>query len=491
MTRIGAQLPPAEHYHVPLFHSSLGEDAIALAQLAGLELDEWQQHVLECSLRFKEDGLFAAPDMTLIVPRQNGKGSVIEARELAGLFLLKESTIVHSAHEFKTAVEGHMRLTALVENSDYLRAEGNPKSTNSGAAGTIVKLQSKKYKLPDGSFPRVVFAARSKGSIRGFTVDALIMDEAYELPDAALDAMTPTMAAADNPQMWFISSTGMDDSDVLRRKRNNGMAKLDDLGYFEWKADDDCDPADRDQWYQSNPALGIRLKENKVAQEFRTLSPVGFARERLGLWASNDIDALIPATVWKTLEYQDHELESDEPGVGEPIGQVSVAVDVAPEGDSAAIYVAGQDKHGLFCVERADFLEGINWVPDALKSIQEKHKPKSIAIDVTSPAGALVPALNDLEVEYQALTLNDITSACQQFLTLVIESRLRHRRVVDDPELTKAVSMGIKRPIGHKGSWAWARKDIAANISPLVAATYALYAYQALEAKPKRVGKVF
>lgn len=481
MTRIGNQLPPKEHYHVPLFHTSLGEDAIILARLAGLELDEWQQNVLECSLRYKETGKWAAPDMTLIVPRQNGKGSIIEARELAGLFLLKEKVIMHSAHEHKTAKEGHRRLKSLIESTPDLMEETKI-FRNSGAETSV--------ELHDGC--RVLFVARSGGSGRGYTVDTLILDEAYNLPEDALEAMTPTQAAVQNPQIWFISSTGMDDSDVLRRKRDAGMRKEGDIGYFEWKADDGCDPSDVNQWYQANPALGIRLDEEYVAGESRTLSPVGFARERLGLWASTDIDALIPASLWDSLEYTDAAIEDPTPGSAGPLrDRVSIAVDVDPDGATAAIYAAGLDRDGLYSIERVAFDDGIQWVPDYLKLVTEKHNPQSIALDTGGSCGALVPELNELGIEYKALTANDVKAACGQFLAITCESRLRHRRAIDDPALKAAVQMAIKRPIGHQGGWAWTRKDIQANIAPLVAATYALYAFTAFKEEKKRIGKVW
>ncbi|QDM55899.1 terminase large subunit [Gordonia phage Trax] len=481
MTRIGARLPPKPNYHVPLFHTSLGEDAIILARLAGLDLDEWQQNVLECSLRYKETGKFAAPDMTLIVPRQNGKGSIIEARELAGLFLLKEKVIMHSAHEHKTAKEGHRRLKHLIESTPELMEE-TLIFRNSGAETSV--------ELRDGC--RVLFVARSGGSGRGYTVDTLILDEAYNLPEDALEAMTPTQAAVKNPQIWFISSTGMDDSDVLRRKSDAGKAKLDGIGYFEWKADDDCDPNDRDQWYQANPALGIRLDEDYVAGESRTLSPVGFARERLGLWASMDIDSLIPATVWDNLAYKDWQIDDPAPGSSGPLrDRISFAVDIDPEGQTAAIYAAGQDRDGLYAIERVAFEDGIQWVPEYLKLLVEKNNPQSVALDVSGPCGALVPELQKLGIEYNAMNVNDVKSACGQFLAVVCDSKLRHRRAVDDPALKTAVQMGIKRTIGHQGAWAWARKDMQSNISPLVAATYALYAYTAFKEEPKRGGKVW
>jgi hypothetical protein len=45
-----------------------------------------------------------------VVPRQNGKGTILEARELAGLFLLGERLLIHSAHEQDTSLEHFRRL---------------------------------------------------------------------------------------------------------------------------------------------------------------------------------------------------------------------------------------------------------------------------------------------------------------------------------------------------------------------------------------------
>src|SRR5690606_10070246 len=95
----GAQRPRVEH--VPDYVSSAGDEAIDFCDSIGLHLDPWQRHVIRHSLGERADGTYAAFEVGLIVPRQNGKGAVLEARELAGLFLLDEQLILHSAHEFK------------------------------------------------------------------------------------------------------------------------------------------------------------------------------------------------------------------------------------------------------------------------------------------------------------------------------------------------------------------------------------------------------
>ena len=79
--------------------------------------------MLESGLR-RRGGKWAAFEVGLIVARQNGKGTVLEALELAALFLFPDvRLILHSAHEFKTAQEAFLRVRALIEdNPDFDRA---------------------------------------------------------------------------------------------------------------------------------------------------------------------------------------------------------------------------------------------------------------------------------------------------------------------------------------------------------------------------------
>lgn len=68
---VGVQTPT--HFVAPLWHSSAADDAIDLAAVAGLELLPWQQLVLRNALGEKHDR-WAAFEVGLVVPRQNGKG---------------------------------------------------------------------------------------------------------------------------------------------------------------------------------------------------------------------------------------------------------------------------------------------------------------------------------------------------------------------------------------------------------------------------------
>ena len=251
-----------------------GRNAVALAAIAGLNLDPWQRFVLEAGLRRRGDR-WAAFEVCLIVARQNGKGSVLEALELAALFLFPDvRLILHSAHQFKTAAEAFLRIRALIEQNPDLESRVSRIRTAAGAEA---------IELKDGK--RLRFVARSSGSGRGFTTDLVILDEAYELGNGEMSALLPTLTARPDPQVWYTSTAGGPQSVQLGRVRNRGIAGADrSLAFMEWSVDEAAyDPADPRDWARANPGLGIRIRPEFIEQERPALGPEGFARERLSI----------------------------------------------------------------------------------------------------------------------------------------------------------------------------------------------------------------
>jgi phage terminase large subunit-like protein len=175
----------------PTCLSSAGQEAAELAAYAGLPLFPWQQHVLDVGLRERPDGQWSAFEVAVNVPRQNGKGGVIEARELAGLFLLKERLIIHSAHEFKTARVAFQRIQSLILGCPDLRKRVKRMLCNT--TETSITLVTGEC---------LQFIARSGGSGRGWTGDCNILDEDMILGDDAMGALMPTMSA------WTIRCRG-------------------------------------------------------------------------------------------------------------------------------------------------------------------------------------------------------------------------------------------------------------------------------------------
>lgn len=197
------------------------EEAIELAASAGLILDPWQQNVLHGALAEERDPRrpgkmrWVASEVGLIVPRQNGKGSILEAVELAGLFLWDERLILHSAHEFKTSEEAFKRILTLIQNTPDLDRMVQNVRTSHGQEG---------IELITGQ--RLRFMARTGGSGRGFSGDRIILDEAYRLSGASMSALLPTLSAQPNTQIWYTSSAPLpiEESSTLRRLCKRGRA---------------------------------------------------------------------------------------------------------------------------------------------------------------------------------------------------------------------------------------------------------------------------
>jgi hypothetical protein len=178
----GAQQPRL--LHVPDYVSSTGEEACELAEMVGLDLDPWQRLVLQHGLGERPDGKWAAFEVGVEVPRQNGKGGILEARALAGLFLLGEGLIIHSAHEFATAEEALERMAMLLEGSEDLSRRVKTIKRSHGQEGVYLK-----------NGQRLRYKTRTKGGGRGFSADCVILDEAMVIPEAMHGALMPTLSA--------------------------------------------------------------------------------------------------------------------------------------------------------------------------------------------------------------------------------------------------------------------------------------------------------
>lgn len=399
----------------------------------------------------RSDGQWATPTVGVSVPRQNGKGALIEARELAGLLLFDEKTIIHSAHEQKTARVGFERILAYFENFDDLRKKvrGKPMSA----------LGREHIKLRNGS--ELHFPARSKGAIRGFSIDCLILDEGQILGDPAWEAIKPTISARPNVQTWVLGTppTPLDDGAVFTRMRERGLEGKDHrLCWCEWSAAPGTSLDDREAWAQANPALGLRITEEAIADERNELSEPGFARERLGVWSSERTLAVIPPDTWA---------ERAIPAEDVPTGDVAAyGLDMSHDRVVSIGVCVGEHVEVAALDKVSDTLGAVEWL------IERAGKTVPVVVDGQSPAASMVPALRSAGVKVVVTSAPDMAKACGAFYDAVLEGRLTHFNQVP---LNTALSGARKRPIGTAGGWGWDRKDYSINLAPLVSVTLARF----------------
>lgn len=480
----GARHPRVEL--APAYADTYGPEACALMASAGKPLDGWQQDALRLMLAVREDGRWACPEYAELVPRQNGKGAILEARALAGLLLLGEGLIMWSAHEYKTAMEAFRRVTALV------RALGEPVSDNlvlvDGLPVKIINTNGEESleRLDTGA--RVKFVARSKGSGRGFSADCNVIDEAFAYTHEQHAALLPTLSARPNAQIVYTSSPPLtsDTGEVLfglRRRASTGEAE--GLGYRDWGAAGDLahlealDLDDQALWAAANPALGVRISLETLARLRRSLAPVDFAREVLGVWPpepATGAGALDPAR-WAALA----DLTS------QPVGRVALAVDTTPDRAWTAIAVAGRRADGLRHIEVIEHRPGTSWVVPRVLQLVQRWDPCAVVIDAAGPAGAFIAALGEaqatsgLTIEVVTPSSREVAQAAGALYDAVMDAQdLRH---LDQDVLNAAVAGAQRRPLGE--AWTWGRRGTAVDISPLVAVTLAAWGYQTRGTEPE------
>ncbi|MBB3099318.1 hypothetical protein FHR83_007024 [Actinoplanes campanulatus] len=488
--------------------STWGDEAIDLMATVGVTLDPGQRETICDGMSEGADRKWLASEVADVEPRQNGKGVILETRALSGLLLVKEPLIIWTAHEFKTAHQGFMRMRHYFDNYDHLRKRVRTIRSSTHSTEIILKTGQ-----------TLAFLARSGGSGRGFAgVSPLFLDEAFALTAEQVAAIMYATSAAANPQVWYMSSAPLADSEVLRETCKRGRRGARGLVYYEWSArgryddlfklveqnkalsDEDEDTAEGQELRgrlfaavaEANRAFGIRISESSILREVRATGVEQFLRERLGVYSELETGAAIDAERWKKLG--DPESRRD--------GDVAIAVDIAPERDWAAIGLYGHRADDLGHVQLihygpvAGLLDKIAEYRDALDpvavgmargtyaSLREDLKKRGIIRpedrgddDEPSRSDDKDPRRGDLVV----LGGTDMAAACGQILDATKESTIRH---VPAKQLDDAVGVGKTRRTGE--SIAWARTDRAVDITALVAVTEARWSFYARrDAKPR------
>jgi hypothetical protein len=154
----------------------LATEMLDWARGFGYKPDPWQEWVMYEACGTRPNQKWASFENDLIVSRQNGKGTILEMRELAGMFVLGEELIIHTAHELKTAQEHFRRVVSTVENYPALsrRLKGKPRASHGEEAIELIAeptiiFGSGRKRMMKKVAPRLRFLARSRGSARGFT----------------------------------------------------------------------------------------------------------------------------------------------------------------------------------------------------------------------------------------------------------------------------------------------------------------------------------
>lgn len=439
----------------------LGEKAIELARRAGTKSMPWQVRAQHAILSTAPDGTWTHPDCCLIVPRQNGKSEILILRCLFGLFKLGER-IVYTAQRWRTAEDAYKRLLEIIESRPSLKNRVVKKTCSQGQA--VIKL---------ASGAEITFCTRSNDSGRGLTViDLIIYDEAYNLTDGEIAALSFTQMASLNPQTIYASSAVNQEQHanghVLAGIRRLGLAKGEGLYFAEYMAPEEMPRTDEATWQYANPSYGVVQTAAKVRKIMRGMNTSAgrksFDVEALGRgdWPKDedDVEGVIPAGVWKSMENSSPTLR----------GPIALALDMTPDRKWLSIGAAQRTDEDRIHVEVGFHSAPTPQIIAIIAKLIARWDPCALIIDRQSPAMSLVPDLLNADIEAETTTATQMVQACGGFYDDAIAQLLDH---TGDPLLEEALAGATQRELPG-GGWAWKRTG-PTPIAPLVAVSLAHY----------------
>ena len=455
--------------------STDGADAALLMSEYGCELDEWQQLVIDCWLGRDNEGKRNVTSAGLALPRQNGKNVCLEAREFYGLVVDGER-ILHTAHQVRTSKKSFRRLAAMFTDKRHPEVTDIVRNIRYTNGEECIELDN------GGS---IEFSARSRQAARGFDgISLVVYDESQELTDDQVEAIMATLSASATGQRQIIY-TGTPPypncpGDVFRRRRT---ICLSDAGkhdcWHEWSVEADSieqiNIADKTLWYMTNPALGIRLDEDFTAEEQRSMSSDGFARERLGWWtplSQQKLDLAIDHDVWNACASNEKK----------PEGKTAYGIKFSADGAEVCLCGAVVPENGIArisLIERKPTGLGTQWLADWLNA--RYTQASCVVIDGRNGVDVLVDKIGGTW-KYKDSVIRPTSKEVIAAVSLLMDSMNEGHLTWYEPQtmLKDSALSSIKRPIS--GGWGFGGDDSA----PIEACALALWGAKTTKRDPNR-----
>lgn len=463
-----------------------------------MTLIPWQRWLYIHAFELRPDGRFRFRTLVVLVARQNGKTSMVEIKNLWKLYVLGSMLVIGTAQTLEYAEESWDKAVEIAEGTPDLAAE----------IAHVDKTNGKKsLKLKSGARWKIATATRRGG--RSLSADDVNLDELREHQNwDSWGAVTKTTMAKPNAQIWAFSNAGDEKSIVLNDIQAKGRAAAarpeiadPSIGHFEWSAPDDCECTcgrpdgvhavdcrlqDRTAWAQANPSMGYTVTADAIASALGTDPVVVFRTEVL----CQHVEDL--AEEWQVIPRPDWEAAAD-PNSERP-SPVAFAVTLSTDRQWATIAAAGPRPDGLYLVHIVERRQGTGWVIGRLKELIERWKPVAVVIDRGSPASSIATEAEEAGIELTPISAREVAAAAGAFHDGFAgrpspdpetgkpgrDPRVvRHR---DQLELTAAVKAAVTRKLSTQ--WAWDQIEAPSDITPVIAASNALWGYMTRPQEP-------
>lgn len=464
--RFGSQEP---RYRIAPKYDKTELKAVKLLKAGGLLLDPWQSDILDDWMAMNAGNKWICKTCGGSIPRQNGKTLIMQGRAEVGMLLYGEK-VLYTSHLQKTSTETFEEMATFFESAALKKYVKDIKTA----------LGREQIILNNGG--RIKFLARTRNGGRGQHGDLLIFDEAQELDENSQASFIPAISASLNPQTIYMGTppdptvTGTVFRDI-REKAVKGETST--TAWFEFSVEEIGNVADKERWYQCNPALGRRIQLETIEGEYEQMAEDTFARERLGWWTpvvTHNLDYAIPREVW----------ESCKSSEGKPEGKTAYGVKFSADGSEVALcgaVIPQEGKARITLIDRKPAGYGTQWLADWLN--ERYTKASCVVIDGKNGVDVLVDKIHDtwkFKGSVIKPSAKDVIAAVGFLMDCLNEETVTWYEKQD--ALTESATSSTKRAIA--GGWGFGGDDS----SPIEACALALWGAKTTKRDPSKRMKI-
>jgi phage terminase large subunit-like protein len=271
--------------HTPLLKGKTkGDEVVEFAKRLGQPLMPWQELIVRDFFAVDKKDKFIRRTGLLLVARQSGKSHLGRVMCLAHLFLWKSPRVLIASSNRAMALVSFREMAYMIESQDFLNCQ--VKAIRYANGTESIEL------LPEFGGGRLDVVAATKDGSRGRTSHFTWGDELREWSDEAFTAITPTTRATDGQTFWT-TNAGDAFSQPLNELKSRAMENPPKtFGYYEYSAPSflKIDLKSKAFWEgvaHANPALGITVSKEAIAESISTSSHESIMTELLCLWVSS------------------------------------------------------------------------------------------------------------------------------------------------------------------------------------------------------------
>lgn len=472
--------------------TSRGFEIISFAEnVLGVTLFPWQKWLFVHLGEINPDGTLRFRKALIVCARQQGKTLV--AAILAAFFLYVDSARwPDQVHPRNFVVVGAaQKLDIAMKPWTQVRQWGGPNDPRIGIAHDRVPLLQAATRMPrtaNGETELVttegaVYRPRTFEGARGYSSARLILDELRQQYDyEGWSAIEKSSTAMYDSMLIAFSNAGTHRSVVLKDVRQIAHDSVDDreAQWFvaEWSAHPDARLDDPAAFAQANPSAGY-LPAMTIAGLMRAAAEAkNKSVERIEVlcqWVTQNIEPYIEPSEWKALQRPPSQLRI-------PQGARTVwGVDTSHDRSTTWVTAAVMTEDGPLVTARTK-RPGNVWAVEYLKDLAAESGHREVALQAQGcPVVELIKPLQDA-----GLIVHEMDRPTCAVATGRLHDRVRDRELVltEQPDIDIAIEGGLATKYAENMLWSRERSK-PVDIAGLCAQTWALYALEAIEPKPR------